>query len=422
MLRLTICVLLATNIGLLSADVCPSGDSRCTCRVQQSQISVFCLGLTSLPAILPHPNATKVELYGSEFFAIHKSNMTAFLNVTELTIGGSANNLLIDSDSFSQLSSLRYLNLSYNHGLHLGSTRGELTGPTSLTTLILQSNGFEHVPKLQSLTKLVNLSLDQNEGIHADMSSSLPSSLISLSLNGCLLKEIPTQLLRDVPNLGLLNLSRNSLHKLPENSFLSIPSVELIDLSHSQVESIHAHAFKDVVNLKYLVLSGNTIEELDSELFASFSRNLVYLNISNNNLEFLPDDLLANCTNLKTVLLGHNQWNCECRWTSSIDKNIVIDNSAFTCDEPKDAQGKNVFDVTTSLELCKDYDAEHQEGHSKIIIAVAVFVLIICALLICFGIYHIVQKRRDSATNRGSGATKKDVKYSEVYKDTTEQA
>ncbi len=330
MLRLTICVLLATNIGLLSAEVCPSGDSRCTCRVQQSQISVFCLGLTSLPTKLPHPNATKVELYGSEFFAIHKSNMTAFLNVKELTIGGSANNLLIDSDSFSQLSSLQYLNLSYNHGLQLGSARGELTGPTSLTTLILQSNGFEHVPKLQSLTKLVNLSLDQNEGIHADMPSSLPNSLISLSINGCLLKEVPTQLLRDIPNLKLLNLSRNSLNELQENSFSSIPAVELIDISHSQISSIHTDAFKDVVNLKYLVLSGNTIEELDSESFASFTRSLVYLDISYNKLEFISNDLLANCTNLKTVLLGHNHWNCECHWTSNIEKNIVIDNSAFT--------------------------------------------------------------------------------------------
>lgn len=78
------------------------------------------------------------------------------------------------------------------------------------------------------------------------------------------------------------------------------------------------------------------------------------------------------------------------------------------CAGPEDFAGQLVSNLTSD-EICY----RKSSGKNTVILAIAIPIVIICVLLIGYYIYKIVQSRR-------SREDRKSVRYSSVYKDTTE--
>ena len=80
---------------------------------------------------------------------------------------------------------------------------------------------------------------------------------------------------------------------------------------------------------------------------------------------------------------------------------------------PEEVSGHGVRNVTSQMECLCGYEDCSDQSHLALYIAIPVVIILV--LFICFFIYMIIKNRREKAK-------RKSVKYSAVYKDTVEAA
>lgn len=190
----------------------------------------------------------------------------------------------IAESAFASLSNLHTLVISHNHLTRLDSPLS-LSRLYSLTLLSLDHNRIEsiHSEAFTNLTNLFELNLSFNR-----LSSTLPSaitklrSLRTLDLSSNQIWNISSLSYQGNQQLFSLNLEGNRIGNLSRGTFNSLISLGILNLAKNRIESIESGTFDDVPNLHALRLDSNFITDIN-DLFNGLT-HLLMLNISANKI------------------------------------------------------------------------------------------------------------------------------------------
>ncbi|CAD6199920.1 unnamed protein product [Caenorhabditis auriculariae] len=205
-------------------------------------------------------------------------------SLTRLNLAGNKIRNITDPNVFGQISSLTYLDLSFNKIELLASRVFEkLKG---LESLFLQNNRLKNFPasSVYRLEKLRHLMLDNNEIAKMDNFS-----------------------LADLPRLQHLSLAANKMEVITENMFSASSSRELksLNLAHNRINTISNRAFQDLENLQQLRLNNNHLRTLSAMVFSNL-RNLRYLDLSHNKIVKILPSAFHQLPALDVLYLQHN--------------------------------------------------------------------------------------------------------------------
>ncbi|XP_037530657.1 podocan [Nematolebias whitei] len=258
--------------------------------------------LRIVPSNLPS-SLYRLHLKSNKLEKIPAGALDNLRNLRELYL---QNNLLtnegMDSETFSQLSSLEYLDLSNNN---LSVVPMGL--PRNLVLLHLEKNSIHSFPgdALNPVRNLEYLLLHNNKlrsrSIHPMAFQGL-KKLHTLHLYNNLLERVPRGLPRRAKTLMLLH---NFISEIGRNDLAVLYSLTELNLSYNKLTNprLHHEAFRKLRVLETLDLSGNALQTVPMGL----PRSLRVLEIKNNQLSSIPAGALTGMEKLQKLILSENQ-------------------------------------------------------------------------------------------------------------------
>ena len=177
-------------------------------------------------------------------------------------------------DSFGNLKNLEVLNLSRNFLMAVPNTFSELH---NLSTLDLDCNQLQYFPKVNHLSKLVHLSLQNNQIKSSDFGEGEFPSLQRLILFGNEIKKFKSHE-NTLKKLEHIDLEKNKLEKFP-TSLLGIPNLSQVFMSDNKIKLL-PKKINNLTKLKLFCIASNQITEIPQTF--SLLTNLKDLDISFN--------------------------------------------------------------------------------------------------------------------------------------------
>ncbi|URD87223.1 LRR receptor-like serine threonine-protein kinase [Musa troglodytarum] len=238
------------------------------------------------------------------------------------------NSLSLSEDDLANLSSLEYLDISYN-SIYLNKSDDWIPpfqlqslsmdfcqiGPTPqfpkwlrtqtiLRRLQMSSAGIKETLPNWLPSSLEHLYLSNNE-ITCDVRQYFPN-LISLDLsNNSLSGYLPPKILNMMPRLKYLSLSNNKITEVKDMILDGLPSsLEHLDLSCNSLHGSLLASLGNLSMLQYLDLESNYLNGMFPEGIKRL-KSLVHLDLYNNSLSLSEDDL-ANLSSLKYLVISYN--------------------------------------------------------------------------------------------------------------------
>lgn len=284
---------------------------------------------------LKHMNVSDLDLSACGLFALN-TKVGDVKSLARLNI--SINDVKELPASFSQLSNLKYLDLSQNTSLNLAQVAGVLAKVSSLTTLNLDQCYLATLPiEIGSITSLHVLYLRENvltavpstignltaieelyisspkNSFRVNVLKNLPDGLGKLSrlrvldLGGNLLTSLSSDFAQ-LKSLEVLDLSRNQLMAFPD-AITSLIKLKILDLNRNKIPSLPA-AIGNLTALDSLTVDGDFFSNPDKKIKALPAEicqisNLKKLTFKDDIIEALPDNF-GNLSNLKTLDLRGN--------------------------------------------------------------------------------------------------------------------
>ncbi|XP_054916475.1 podocan [Poeciliopsis prolifica] len=258
--------------------------------------------LRVVPSNLPS-SLLRLHLKSNRLEKIPAGAFEDLRNLRELYL---QNNLLtnegMDNETFSQLSSLEYLDLSNNN---LSVVPKGL--PRNLVLLHLEKNAIRSIPgdALTSVRNIEYLLLHNNQlrsrSIHPMAFQGL-KKLHTLHLYNNLLERVPRGLPRRAKTLMLLH---NFVSEIGRNDLSLLYTLTELNLSYNKLTNtkIHRDAFRKLRILETLDLSGNALHAIPLGL----PHSLKVLEIKNNQLSAIPYGALAGMQKLQKLILSDNK-------------------------------------------------------------------------------------------------------------------
>ncbi|XP_004317495.4 leucine-rich alpha-2-glycoprotein [Tursiops truncatus] len=133
-----------------------------------------------------------------------------------------------------------------------------------------------------------------------------PADTVYLAVEFFNLTQLPANTLQGIPNLQELHLSSNQLEDLSAKFLLPVPQLKVLDLTRNALTRLPPGLFQVSAALHTLVLKENQLKVLEASWLHSL-KALRHLDLSGNQLQTLPPGLLANFTDLLILDLGNNQ-------------------------------------------------------------------------------------------------------------------
>uniref|UniRef100_T1J163 LRRCT domain-containing protein n=1 Tax=Strigamia maritima TaxID=126957 RepID=T1J163_STRMM len=202
-----------------------------------------------------------------------------FNHLTSLQLLWFNNNLLqqISDVDFSSATFLKLLDLHSNNLTVI--SHDAFTNLTHLELLCLANNQLEEIPNLQTLSKLLNLTLNFNRisNIAADTFSGL-TELECLNLKGNQIKKLRKSIFKDVGKLGCLFLDSNEISFIKDGTFNSLKNLQELELNGNKIREMKL-LFVEVKSR--LFLSENQIQVFH---FSSINSGLLVINLDYNQL------------------------------------------------------------------------------------------------------------------------------------------
>ncbi|VDL77506.1 unnamed protein product [Nippostrongylus brasiliensis] len=206
-------------------------------------------------------------------------------SLMQLNLAGNQLKSIEEPGVFLYMTSLAYLDLSYNQLEHIeSSTFEKLPG---LERLYLQNNKLRQFP-IKSEQKMDNLR--------------------QLNLDNNLIEELPDNLLNSCQRLEHLSLAGNRIHIITDKIFHSSTSKGLksLNLAGNQISTLSKRAFQLMGNLQIIRLNNNRLRTIDISVFAEL-RNLRHVDLSDNKIIQILPQAFTNLPLIDTLLLHHNE-------------------------------------------------------------------------------------------------------------------
>ncbi|XP_066593349.1 insulin-like growth factor-binding protein complex acid labile subunit isoform X2 [Prorops nasuta] len=277
-------------------------------------------------------NLNKLDLSDNPLERIEPGPFDHLTNLEYLKLNR-CNLTYVSSAAFAHLENLRELEMAENN-LKTLSWTNVLAPLTRLEHLDVRKTGITNLPgdafaRNLYLSKLV---LADNELWHLDVGNTLGHnlhSLQSLDLSNCNLQDRLTEeafrnasklrvlnlsgnpmfaadltaVLRHLPKLHKLSLSRCSLRKLP-NAFDVLDHLEELDISHNPLSDAFVSILNPLKSLEYLDMSYCDLGYVGNKTFAQMT-SLKKLILSGNKLHTLEEGLFANLTRMESLELNN---------------------------------------------------------------------------------------------------------------------
>lgn len=180
-------------------------------------------------------------------------------------------------------------------------------------------------------------------------------NLQRIFMNHCHVQEIHSMAFKNLRILVELDLSNNNLTHLEPETFSGNERLQTLTLSHNKIASIAPYVFPLLKHLKTIDLSHNFIDEIHRHTFENLGNSVEALNIDNNRLGALREEVFLPLTNLKSLQLHSNPWNCDCHLKNFRD--WVVYRGLYTyptsCQEPERLADKLWQDVDPKDFACK---------------------------------------------------------------------
>lgn len=209
----------------------------------------------------------------------------SFSNLTRLKKLSFSHNSFTNSvpESIGSLISLEELSLD-NNNLR-GTIPFAFNGLKNLKRLELQSNELTgEFPELTQLSQLVYLDASYN-AISGKFPSHFPPSVIEIVMRN------------------------NQIQgKIPENVLTNLSNIQVLDLSHNQLTELIPPSLFTHPTLQQLILSYNNLVTIHSPVDSNYQNNLIEIDLSNNNIHgFLPG-FMGRMPNLSALSLENNKF------------------------------------------------------------------------------------------------------------------
>ncbi|XP_060690324.1 transforming growth factor beta activator LRRC33 [Hemiscyllium ocellatum] len=236
----------------------------------------------------------------------------------------------IESGTFEGLKRLTRLNLAHNHiscivdfNLYQVQTLNishnvmelflarETETEFQLETLDLSNNKLLFFPLLPKHNKLKLLLLADNEmNFYNDLMNDSASEVQFVQIVGNVTNVTSVNLWDEVisvnlPELQLLDMSRNSFRYLPPGFLRGITSLSALLLDQNCLRTFSLTEQDSLRFLQAIDLSHNQLSHLNFNI--SRLENLNYFNLSFNHLESVPSDLFTKMPRITTIDLSHNR-------------------------------------------------------------------------------------------------------------------
>lgn len=234
-------------------------------------------------------------------------------NLTNLTYLYLSNNPLKDIYGKPFPDNLLHIDLSYNSDVQsrLTVTRLAFSNLQNLRTLDFSHTKIEtgsaemldHLP-----VTLVGLSLCYSDLPEVNGTFMLNArNLLYLDISGNL--KLVTENTKFVQSLSVLFIRNSNLHHLKWTS--NLIHLEFLDLYDNNINTVSNLSFSVMTSLVKLNLEKNSIGNWYERLFVQ-NRKLKFLNLRENKLSVLTNDMIEDLLSVKSIAIGHNNFECNC--------------------------------------------------------------------------------------------------------------
>ncbi|XP_055917777.1 toll-like receptor 13 isoform X1 [Eupeodes corollae] len=193
---------------------------------------------------------------------------------------------------------------------HINVAMGILKGKSPIIFYLkLRHN---NLPKLQGFVFLAldirHLTIHNSSlaAIEENALSSLGKGLTQLDVSLNQLRNVPSQALKNLHHLLILNLNHNKITNIHDKAFEGLDTLEILTLYENQINSIEPEAFRGLEKkLKRLNLGGNDLNLVPQKAL-SILDTLKKLEIQENKIKIIREGDFEGMENLDSLILAHN--------------------------------------------------------------------------------------------------------------------
>ncbi|XP_003700119.1 leucine rich repeat protein connectin [Megachile rotundata] len=178
-----------------------------------------------------------------------------------------------------------------------------------LKFIVRAPNWLDYIP-VQVFRQLKNLHVitfqDANiEELTEYAFSNLPTiGEINLSKNS--IATLRMHAFENMKNLSVINLDENEITEINRDTFVNLPSLKILYLNENNISTLHDKAFKHLTSLEELELFGNQIKVITADSFHGL-RSLIRLDLRNNSIAMIGDRTFIEMPSLRELELDQNE-------------------------------------------------------------------------------------------------------------------
>lgn len=179
-------------------------------------------------------------------------------------------------------------------------------------------------------------------------------NLHKIYLKNCTLMELNKDALRGLHVLIELDLSNNQIKQLHPGTFNGLIKLRTLLLNNNELERLDDFLFESLHNLSKLELRANRLHHVGLKVFVN-TFSVTNIDLDHNQLTVLKEDTFNTFTNLKSLSLNGNPWNCTCNLQQFLK--FVINKKLYTpptsCVQPPSLRDKLWSDIPSEHFACK---------------------------------------------------------------------
>lgn len=198
----------------------------------------------------------------------------------------------------------------------------------NVTTIDIVNSNLNFLPKFnpETLKKLpsaiylaFNGAAEVAESLKLDDKSLEGFSILhSVSLIGLKIKNLPANLLHNLPEMWYFDARKNEIVSIPDNFFEQNPKLQEVYLYENRIVSLPENLFKNNFQLRKISIYTNKIKFLPPNLLGNL-QELNSFSAYNNEIESIPQNFFEQNTNLEYVYLYGNR-------IASLPENLFANN------------------------------------------------------------------------------------------------